>query len=665
MEPKPGAPRLRRLLPATGGGQPLASPEQAVRRKNITTACGACRKRKSKCDGARPICHPCIRKRSACEYTSQPHETQLQALKRRYSELERTKSARDELYDILRICSDRDAEHILQKIRTGISPDSLLRCIKEADMLLQVTLPPETRFRYDFPIVKTFPRSLENEDNLYLTQSIFQAKFNVGPQRASPAGSPYQKPYHAAHVVERKLDDLNVSRWTSVTSNNTLIRNLLRDYFLHEYPYFPPFQKDHFLGDMAAGSTRFCSELLVNAVLARACQNCDMIQNRANFWDPDNLYYKFFAETKRLWELADKDGAVELTTIQAAILIDLSYRVNGLDKIGSTYLRQAVAMAEVMQLLNTFPNDMDMEERNARDFTAWCLFSYQVCQTYYFFQKPLTNTRPMAPLPDPAQSRDWYGEIWVKYPADDTIYATHFGYSFKAMVELHALMGDIAFQAFSIPGEITKLSYEEALMHQSKLDSWFSRLPATLSPSNAVFPNQLKVHLEFHRTVWTLLDTFSEVATASGQRGIMTASVHFETIMRLYFLRHSYAFPDSFMMLFMVTLGFISIERLTFKENQAEINEICSIILLCARGLYEQSLKFYVAETLLHLTRGKMGQGTLDMLGAYVPAQRDIDLKRCMAARLNRSELPMTAAKSGKDLTLVKMESMIKEFEDL
>lgn len=184
------------------------------------------------------------------------------------------------MYDILRTCSDRDASHILQKMRAGVDADSLLRYIKEADLLLQVTLPLETRFRYDFPIVKTMPRSLEKSDNLYLTSWIFQSPFHnsaasttnrLEPRQGSLAGVPYQKPYRAARIVEPRLDNLPLWRWTLVTSDNTLMRNLLGDYFLHEYQWFPTFQKDYFLEDLASGRTRFCSELLVNAVLARAC----------------------------------------------------------------------------------------------------------------------------------------------------------------------------------------------------------------------------------------------------------------------------------------------------------------------------------------------------------------------------------------------------------
>lgn len=81
----------------------------------------------------------------------------------------------------------------------------------------------------------------------------------------------YETPYHTVQMVEPRLDAVDPSKWTTVISDNVLLRKLLEIYFVHDYPYFTFFHKDFFLDDMATGRTRFCSSLLVNAVLAAAC----------------------------------------------------------------------------------------------------------------------------------------------------------------------------------------------------------------------------------------------------------------------------------------------------------------------------------------------------------------------------------------------------------
>lgn len=96
------------------------------------------------------------------------------------------------------------------------------------------------------------------------------------------------------------------------------MRDLLHLYLLHEYHWLTCFPKDHFLDDMLSESERFCSSLLVNAVLAQACvsiplyyshylfqdsdaygQHCHLaIRDRAEHWNPHSLGYRFLAEAK-------------------------------------------------------------------------------------------------------------------------------------------------------------------------------------------------------------------------------------------------------------------------------------------------------------------------------------------------------------------------------
>ena len=81
----------------------------------------------------------------------------------------------------------------------------------------------------------------------------------------------YDTPYHTVQMVDPRLDAVEPSKWTAVSSDDVLLRKLLETYFIYEYPPFPFFHKDYFLDDMATGRTRFCSSVLVNCVLAAAC----------------------------------------------------------------------------------------------------------------------------------------------------------------------------------------------------------------------------------------------------------------------------------------------------------------------------------------------------------------------------------------------------------
>jgi hypothetical protein len=77
--------------------------------------------------------------------------------------------------------------------------------------------------------------------------------------------------YHAAELMDPHIPNIQVSKWTSVESDDELLRTLLQAYFFHDYTTYTCSQKDIFLQAMRDGDARFCSPLLVNVVLAEAC----------------------------------------------------------------------------------------------------------------------------------------------------------------------------------------------------------------------------------------------------------------------------------------------------------------------------------------------------------------------------------------------------------
>jgi hypothetical protein len=122
------------------------------------------------------------------------------------------------------------------------------------------------------------PTSLLRRDNPYLEARVFEWRANITPAsrrlvlanqaRRTEPGSTYHKPYHAAELIEPLLGTVTPSQWTTVSSDNVLMRKMLANYFLNDYHVFPSFQKDYFLQDMATGRNGCCSSLLVNMVLA-------------------------------------------------------------------------------------------------------------------------------------------------------------------------------------------------------------------------------------------------------------------------------------------------------------------------------------------------------------------------------------------------------------
>ena len=88
--------------------------------------------------------------------------------------------------------------------------------------------------------------------------------------------------------------------------------------------------------------------------------------------------YKFLAEARRLWELECKSDAVSLTVAQSAMLINIEYNHNSMDKIGHTFLMQAVGMARKLDIfrLQGQQEIKSAKMKAARDAFAWGLYSW-------------------------------------------------------------------------------------------------------------------------------------------------------------------------------------------------------------------------------------------------------------------------------------------------
>lgn len=207
-----------------------------------------------------------------------PEETRSQALKRKYSSVDEKLSVYNEFYDILRSRPLEEANDILHRLRAGASVESIVQHIKSADLLLQLPVQPPTRFRYSMGRILEIPGVLMTTDNPYIASLVYKIMPHQASHFTATIGSGasdylalYDAPYHTVQMINADIDAAVPSKWTAVSSDNQLLRELLRSYFTFAYPFFAFFHKDHFLRDMLSGKRRFCSSLLVNCVLAVGC----------------------------------------------------------------------------------------------------------------------------------------------------------------------------------------------------------------------------------------------------------------------------------------------------------------------------------------------------------------------------------------------------------
>ena len=161
--------------------------------------------------------------------------------------------------------------------------------------------------------------------------------------------------------------------WTRVTRDTTFLEHLLDMYFCWAHPFYVLFSKKLFLDDMDKRRSKYCSPLLVNALLAFACAYSDRPEAREDPSDPKTAGDHFFAEAKRL--LNENDSS-NLTTVQALALMGLREASYGRDSNGFQYAGRCIRMLIELGLHLSFAasDKISPTELEARRITFWGCF---------------------------------------------------------------------------------------------------------------------------------------------------------------------------------------------------------------------------------------------------------------------------------------------------
>ncbi|XXG97941.1 hypothetical protein Hte_004257 [Hypoxylon texense] len=545
------------------------------------------------CSAERPRCSVCVERQTPCEYTTLPTETHLRAQKRKLTDLEIKCQAYEDLLSILRSRPDSETNQVLQRLRMGEDVQAIVNAVQDGDLLLQLSLKPDLRFRYEFPYIREMPPHLDSPKNPYLCSILYEKTSVVSLQPSvyvdtlrdvqDESQKIYLVPYHTAELVDSRIASASVSSWTKVSSDNPMLRVLLQIYFVFEFPFHPYFHKDMFLEDLLAGSRQFCSSSLVNAILGAAWHGYSKMRNRAVFWLPDNLGYRFLAEARRLFELEQTNPTV--TTVQAGAIIHLTSNNNGIDSLSWVYVDRSIKMAQSISLLSPSP-DESREWQLVASATAWSLFNWQALAAFHTFQPPILKDPPARPLPDV----DDYGEIWVQYPLGREPIAMFNGLVFRAVSEFRVIMNEVAKLSFGRPKSSNRMSLDAAIGYRSRLS----------------------VCIHYHVLLIGLFEPFVQMGAIHTEANPSTIVSHskayFETLMRIYYLRHGFESLDVTLVQFLHLLGFSALKDLSLVEKGTVACEaLRSTLMLCAKGLWEQGQNYYLSEAIFRMFKQSMG----------------------------------------------------------
>jgi hypothetical protein len=183
------------------------------------------------------------------------------------------------------------------------------------------------------------------------------------------------RPRGLDQVLAPEMPEMKVAAgaWTNVTGDKRLVHHLLALYFCWEYPTFASLSKEHFLKDFQDGRRRYCSAILVNALLALGCRFSSQPNTRANPNDPYTSGDHFFEECQRLF--AQEENHHSLTTIQALGIMSIREASCGRDSESWYYAGQSIRLAIEMGLHRISDSGGDEDEIAVQAATFWGAFA--------------------------------------------------------------------------------------------------------------------------------------------------------------------------------------------------------------------------------------------------------------------------------------------------
>ncbi|KAK0632950.1 fungal-specific transcription factor domain-containing protein [Immersiella caudata] len=311
--------------------------------------------------------------------------------------------------------------------------------------------------------------------------------------------------------------------WTTITADGGLVQHLLALYFCWEYPTFASLSKEHFLRDFTEGRPRFCSPLLVNALLALGCRFSSKPSTRANPMDPHTSGDHFFKECQRIY-YQEQDHHT-LTTIQALGIMSIREASCGRDSESWYYAGQSVRLAIEMGLHQLDGDGHDDDETAVQAATFWGAFALDHAWSLATGSLPQCSCFPRLP-PKPAIIDDIEASLWIPYTDDGKGISrlasaleqrlsqsegaplqrsceqpSNVRSVYKCFCELSELVHQSLYVLHS-PGR--PLTSRDLLSIYTQYLNWYDRIPEVLRLGHNFTPAVLFAHMYYHFAILLL-----------------------------------------------------------------------------------------------------------------------------------------------------------------
>jgi hypothetical protein len=400
--------------------------------------------------------------------------------------------------------SEEEVPNVVKKIRTCDSLDAVAESILKQE-IVDETVGDESIAGDDFAT----DMAIEGERDLARKMGELRlengsVRFIGGTSHLIYLGDPNS----ISHEPDTDLCQSNedpVTSWTNVTTDTQLVIHLINMYFSWHYTYFTTLSKRMFYQDFLKGrhsSSVYCSQLLVNAILALGCHFTSVPGAYATPGDSRTKGDHFFAEAKRLILENDEYEKPRLTTVQALALMSVREAGCGREAKGWVYSGMSFRMAQDIGLnlddssMGTGNDAMNEHEIDARRITFWGCFLFDKCWSNYMGRLPqIPGSSYNVPKFDVFPEED--AELWSPYTDSGNDPSFRQPARTRAIALQLSLLCEISSDLLTFfyhPSYVGKSSGKAAELKKlselhRRLEEWRKELPKEFEPKEGQLPN--------------------------------------------------------------------------------------------------------------------------------------------------------------------------------
>lgn len=486
------------------------------KRRCVSTACIACRKRKSKCDGALPSCAACASVYGTeCVYDPNSDHRRKGVYREKIDSMKARNSTLQVLIEAILNADEEDVPAIVKQIRTCDSLDTVAEAILKHEYGSGAGGDDDVDGDDDSLLEDGYTTNQPVEGERDLARKMGELRIENGSVRFIGGtshliylGDPSSAPDEPESDNYMSTED-PITSWSDVTKDPQLVIHLINMYFAWHYPYFTTLSKSLFYRDFLKGkptsqprSTVYCSPLLVHAMLALGCHFTSV---SGAFGIPGDSRTKgdhFFAAAKRLIIENDEYEKPRLTTVQALALMSVREAGCGREAKGWVYSGMSFRMAQDIGLnldiggVGRGKGSLNEQEIDARRITFWGCFLFDKCWSNYLGRLPqLPKNSYNVPKYDVFPDED--SESWSPYTDGGFDQSAKQPSRTRAaalqLLKLCEISSDLLL-FFYHPNHIGRSSGKSVELKKlselhRRLEDWKKELPKEFEPKEGQLPN--------------------------------------------------------------------------------------------------------------------------------------------------------------------------------